>query len=894
MWFVVFFVQEASNFGIFARTMYKGAELIWTLERVAAVCLNSTWLSKESSQNIPIEEWVYDTRRCASPGKSVFLALSGQGPNARNGHQYLEQAYSMGVRNFLVDQNDAPGISKLVGVNVLVVPNVLTALQAIAAEHRRQWGRPIWAITGSNGKTQVKEWLTDLVAGWAIPGKTPGSFNSQLGVPLSVLGLQESHPWAVMEAGISKSGEMQNHAQILRPDLGLLVHFGAAHREGFEDEAQKLSEKLKLFIHSFTLVARFEVVLRFPEVWREHMEKAKSCRFVFWEFQDMENLRDYWFAWKEEVLVKNLDPQRMTLWIAGAGQVKPQHMTLSLFDGNEAETIEFESPNTHRAVLENMTGAAVLLWAGGEWRPEIGSRFASLRPLPMRLEIRELPGSSRLINDSYSLDKDSLKLALEEWSSRRGSNQGVVVLSEPDIARATPHIDPLYTLMELRDLLISFGWDTLILVGKLWDAIQFPESKFTRVFRYESTEALLQRWPLNDLRRLTVLVKGSRKFGFERIEQRLLVLGYQTVLEIDLEAAKHNFRLFKSSLQPGVRVMVMVKARAYGSGSIEIARAMEEVGADYLAVAYTGEGLELRNEGIRLPIMVMNSGNTHPDTLLKANLEPDLYDCLEIQNWITLGRERYGATGEPVGVHLQLDTGMRRLGISLSEHTKALELLKSAGGGLCVRSIYTHLTSAEDASQDTYSQRQWLELQSFADRFEKQMGYRPLIHALNTAGILRFPDFQGDMVRLGLGLYGLEPTGNLQAQLKPLTKFKTVISQIHWLRKGDRIGYGNEGCMPQDGQVGVLPVGYADGLRRALGMGKITMQCKGRPVPTIGRISMDFCLVYLGDMDAEIGDEICLFGEPGTIEEWAKTCDTIPYEILTSISDRVQRVYTRG
>ncbi|MFM7288361.1 MAG: alanine racemase [Bacteroidota bacterium] len=874
--------------------MNKGEELIWTLERVAAVCPNSRWLSKEASLNIPIEEWVYDTRRCSSPGKAVFLALSGQGPNARNGHQYLEQAYTVGIRNFVVDQEQTPEMIKLAGASVLVVPKVLTALQAVAAEHRRQWGRPLWAITGSNGKTQVKEWLTDLVADWVIPGKTPGSFNSQLGVPLSVLGLQERHPWAVMEAGISKSGEMENIAQILQPDLGLLVHFGPAHREGFEDEAQKLREKLKLFVHSHTLVARLDVVLRFPEVWREHIEKNKSTRFVFWEFQDTENLRDHWITWKEEVLAKNLDPQRMMLWVAGAEQDRPSHMTLSLFDADQAETIEFESPNSHRAVLENMTGTALLLRAGGEWRPEIGPRFASLRPLPMRLEIRELPGSSRLINDSYSLDKDSLKLALEEWSSRRGGNQGVIVLSEPDIARANPHIEPIHTLMELRDLLVSFGWETLILVGKLWEKIQFSESESTRVFRYESTEALLQRWPLNDLRRLTVLVKGSRKFAFERIEQRLLVLGYQTVLEIDLEAAKHNFRLFKSSLQPGVRVMVMVKARAYGSGSIEIARAMEEAGADYLAVAYAGEGLELRNEGIRLPIMVMNSGNIHPEALLKANLEPDLYDCLEIQNWIALGRERSGVTGEPVGVHLQLDTGMRRLGISLSEHTKALDLLQTAGGGLRVRSIYTHLTSAEDGSQDAYSQRQWLELQSFADRFQKQIGYRPLIHALNTAGILRFPDFQGDMVRLGLGLYGLEPTGILQAQLKPLTKFKTVISQIHWLRQGDRIGYGNEGWMPLDGQVGVLPVGYADGLRRALGLGKITLQCKGRPVPTIGRISMDFCLVYLGDMDVEIGDEVSLFGEPGTIEEWAKTCDTIPYEILTSISDRVQRVYTRG
>ncbi len=891
---MVFFVQEESNFGTFVRTMSKEADLIWTIERVAAVCPNSTWLRREADQLKSIEEWVYDTRRCACPEKAVFLALNGDGPNARNGHNYLEQAYGMGIRSFIVDQDDATWINKMAGATILVVPRVLTALQHIAAEHRKQWGRPLWAITGSNGKTQVKEWVADLVADRVTPGKTPVSFNSQLGVPLSVLGLQDRHPWAIMEAGISKAGEMENLAQILQPDLGLLVHFGPAHSEGFEDEAQKLTEKLKLFDHCQILIARFDVVRRFPKVWLMHLTKANSCRFIFWEFEDTINLQEEWLAWQGTALAQNQDHERMMLWVAGLERPQAARWTLRLLKDEKSTTIEFEAPNTNRAVLENMTAAALLLWAGGEWRPEIGARFVSLRPLPMRLEIRELPGSSRLINDSYSLDKDSFKLALEEWSSRRGGNQGVVVLSEPDITTNNTNIDPNQALMDLRDLLTSYGWDTLILVGKLWETIKFPAKESSSVFCYESTEDLLQRWPLNDLRRLTVLVKGSRKFAFERIERRLLVLGYQTVLEIDLEAAKHNFRIFKASLQPGVRVMVMVKARAYGSGSIEIARTMEEAGADYLAVAYAGEGIELRNEGIRLPIMVMNSGNIHPDTLLKANLEPDLYDCSEIKNWIALGRDHFNTTGEPIGVHLQLDTGMRRLGLAFSEHREALRLFQSAGNGLRVQGIYTHLTSADDANQDAYSRQQWLELQSFAGLFEKQMGYRPLIHALNTAGILRFPDFQSDMVRLGLGLYGLEPTGLLQPQLKPLTKFKTVISQIHWLRKGDCIGYGNEGRMPQDGKVGVLPVGYADGLRRALGMGKMNMQFKGKPVPTIGRISMDFCLVYLADMDAEIGDEVSLFGEPGTIEAWAKTCDTIPYEILTSISDRVQRVYTRG
>jgi alanine racemase len=873
--------------------MNNEEDLIWTLERVALLCTDASWLQRGSAEHKPIQEWVYDTRRCADPATAVFVALVGDGgPNARNGHHYAYRAYQMGIRMFVVDRDDWAELSLMEEASILRVPRSLWALQGVAAEHRRLWGRTLWAIAGSNGKTQVKEWVTDLVGDRVIPGKTPGSFNSQLGVPLAVLGLHHGHPWAVMEAGISKAGEMGRLAHILQPDLGLLVHFGSAHREGFENEAQKLAEKLRLFGGCKALVARFEVVLRYPRVWEEHFKTASACTFVFWDFLHTEHLQEKWLSWKENPLVQGLDPRRMMLWIADAPESSPGMMTIRQEEGKMK--LELQTSVTNDAVLENMAGAALLLWAGGEWRPELGPRFVALRSLPMRLEIKKLPGSSWLINDSYSLDKDSLKLALEEWSSRRGRNKGVIVLSEPDLAafQETPLADSVLT--EIRDLLLSYAWDILMLVGPSWKLISFEGQTAGRIHFFDSTHDLLQRWPLGDLHRLTLLVKGARKFTFERIEQRLLVLGYQTVLEIDLEAAKHNFRTFQSNLRPGVRVMVMVKARAYGSGSVEIARVLEESGADYLAVAYAGEGIELRNEGIRLPIMVMNSGNVSPESLLEANLEPDLYDCKEIERWISLGREYAASRIAPVGVHLQLDTGMRRLGLSASDHAAALKLLEAAGGNLHVRSIYTHLTSAEDPSQDDYSRKQWSELKAFADLFEKQLGYRPPIHAQNTAGILRFPDFGCDMVRLGLGLYGLESTGLLQARLKPLVRFKTVISQIHRLRQGDRIGYGNEGCMPRDGKVGVLPVGYADGLRRALGMGQITMQLKGQPVPTIGRISMDFCLVYLGDMPAEIGDEVLLFGEPGTIEAWAKSCNTIPYEILTSISDRVQRVYTRG
>jgi alanine racemase len=883
------------------------------------------------------------------------MALPGTGKGARDGHDFIDAAYAQGIRLFLV-QKPLLQAENLSDASVLMVPEVLGALQAVAAAHRRNWSGTVWALTGSNGKTQIKEWIASLMSGNSDWVKTPGSFNSQLGVPLSVLGINAHHQWGLFEAGISLPGEMAKLEAVLKPEHGLLTHFGEAHQEGFRDLAEKLREKLKLFAGCGSVVAPFPDSTDLQAVWREHMHETAVGHYHFWF--DATGLTEGNKEWKERlgafVSVANREGivlSRIQLWVLralNAAEKEPgtekepgaktepgteKWMRFGLFplgvdskgttwteglysgqhtgplqghipgqtpdllsgfsSGHTPDYPVFESTDHYPAALENLSSAALWLWTGGKWKEGWVPRFRPTDFVPMRMEIKELPGSSWLINDSYSLDLDSLTLALREWAQRRPGSGGVILLSEPDHA-----LDAHWVA-----LLKQYSWNQLILVGPAWQAWKKeleggadPGSADTggadpgRVLFFPNTEALLANWPLGDLQHKGILLKGARKFAFERVEQHLLVQSYQTVLEIDLEALAHNFRVFGSFLHEGVRTMVMVKAQAYGSGSLEVARSLQEAGADYLAVAYGGEGLELRRGGIHLPLMVMNEGNLSPSQLLEHGLEPDLYSLGAMGKWMEVMATR----SEPHRFHLQLDTGMRRLGLHGEDALKGLQLLHKAPKSLRIQSIYTHLTASEDPDQDDLTKQQVEALASFASAFEDMMGYRPWIHALNTAGIIRFPQWQGDMVRLGLGLYGIEPTSALRNRLKPLTRFKTVLVHQHQLPKGSTVGYGNEGKMPEDGWVGVLPVGYADGLPRALGSGKVSFWLGDRKVPTIGRVSMDFCMVYLGQYPGRIGQEVLLFGPEGSVQEWATQCRTIPYEILTGLSPRVQRVYVRG
>lgn len=852
-------------------------KLSWNLQGIAQAVQGSVWVRQGSSATQSVSEWVYDTRRCTHPERGLFLALSGTN-SGRDGHHFLDEAYRLGIRNFLVKEGHVDSWPpEDLTVSVLAVPDPLKALQELAAIHRHRWGGDVWAITGSNGKTQVKEWMAEMLQGQTRFCKTPGSFNSQLGLPLSVLGATRDCRLGVFEAGISQEGEMKALARILRPQGGLLTHFGEAHQEGFLSTAHKLKEKLSLFEGCTWVVARADLEEEHQKVWRDLVLRNPQTGFHWWIPEAASERLASWF---EELVKEGASRKQLHSWklLAQPDQAKNPNRHELCCEGKTP--VVFDVPRSGEAVLENMVGTVLALAIGGYWSNEWAPRCAELRTLSMRMEIKEIPGSCRLLNDSYSLDLDSFQWALREWALQVGDSEGIVVLSEPDTREQTPLEPFLQTLQR-------YPWKRLYLVGPRWKEQAWAPHPHQAVDFFEDTNQLLQQWPLGQSAHACILLKGARKFGFERIEQKLLVQGHQTVLEIDLEAVRHNFGIFRSLVSPGVRMMVMVKAGAYGSGSVEIARALQEAGVDYLAVASAGEGIELRRGGVHSPVLVMNCGPTSTDTVLQYGLEPDLYALDEIRRWTR-------ALREPAFFHLPLDTGMRRLGLGMEDREEALNLLSQSAQNIRIRSIYTHLTSSEEPAQDSFSAGQWQSLQDFVGAFEKRMGYRPLVHALNTAGIVRFPDYQADMVRLGLGLYGLDSTNMLQERLKPLAKFKTILVQTHQLKRGQTLGYGNQGVMNQDGVVGVLPVGYADGLTRSLGMGKVSFLINGSWAPTIGRISMDFCLVDLTDIPAHVGDEVVLWSNTRDVRAWAEASGTIPYEILTGLSPRVQRVYIRG
>lgn len=852
-------------------------ELSWNLQRMAETVEGSVWIRRGLSATQPVGEWIYDTRRCTHPDRGIFLALSGAN-TGRDGHRFLDEAYRLGVRNFLVREGTVDLFSADDSVvSILAVPDPLKALQELAATHRRCWDGVVWAVTGSNGKTQVKEWLAELLQGQIRVSKTPGSFNSQLGLPLSVLGIQQDHALGIFEAGISKAGEMKALAQILRPQGGLLTHFGEAHQEGFWNSAHKLEEKLGLFEGCAWLVARADFQEQHQKAWRDLVLRNPQTQFHWWTMGAPPERLATWFA---ELVKEGARWDQLHQWQIiepSIGANNPAQYELCC-EGRPA--LVFDVPRPGEAVLENMAGTVLALAVGGYWSNEWAQRCADLRTLPMRMEIKEIPGTCRLLNDSYSLDLDSFQWALREWALQVGDSEGVVVLSEPD-TREQASLEPFLQTLQ------RYSWNRLYLVGPRWKELGWTPHPDQILNFFEDTESLLQQWPLGQSAHACILLKGARKYGFERIEQKLLVQGHQTVLEIDLEAVRHNFGVFRSVTAPGVRMMVMVKAGAYGSGSVEIARALQEAGADYLAVASAGEGIELRRGGVQSPVLVMNCGPTSTDTVVQYGLEPDLYSLDEMRRWVK-------ALRRPSFFHIPLDTGMRRLGLGLEDREEALNLLSQSSPNFRIRSIYTHLTSSEEPSHDGFSAGQWQSLQDFVGVFEKRMGYRPLVHALNTAGILRFGDYQADMVRLGLGLYGLDSTGLVQERLKPLAQFKTILVQTHRLSRGQTLGYGNQGIMSRDGVVGVLPVGYADGLPRSLGLGKVSFRIHGCWAPTIGRISMDFCLVDLTDIPANVGDEVLLWSNARDVRAWAEASGTIPYEILTGLSPRVQRVYIRG
>jgi alanine racemase len=785
-----------------------------------------------------------DSRRIAAAADGLFFALSGR----RNGHEFIAEAYAAGVRNFVVKQG--PEI-KLPDANFLIVVDVLTALQKLAQHHRERFDIEVIGITGSNGKTIVKEWLYQLMAIDKNIVRNPKSYNSQIGVPLSVWEINERNQLGIFEAGISQPGEMDRLEAIIKPTIGVLTHLGTAHDEGFGDTAEKIHEKLKLFKNCKLLVYNYDQMVDYKDA-----VTAKDC-----------------FTWSRNF-------NQADLFVFSETIIKKNYYLRATYKGDEIECL---IPFLDQASIENAIVCWATLLALGYTAAEADKRLEHLNAVSMRLELKTGINDCSIIDDTYNSDIHSLEIALNFLNQQNQHKKKTLVLS--DIYQSGLPDDVLYR--QVAELIKSKKVDKFIGVGEALssrkDYFDVPDKFF-----FADTTELLNNLLTLGFKGETILIKGSRSFEFERVSRALVQKTHETVMEINLNAMLNNLNYYKSKLKPGVKLMAMVKAFSYGSGTFELANMLQYNKVDYLAVAYTDEGVSLRQAGISMPIVVLNAEQSAFDKLAEYKLEPVLYSFGLFDDFIKFALQNQ-LTNYPV--HLKIDSGMHRLGFEPADIELLCELLVE-NKYIKVMSMFSHLAASEAPEHDDFTQLQLSRFEEATKEMESCLGYTTIKHLSNTSGISRWPSAQFDMVRLGIGLYGIDAAVPASDNaLQPITSLKTSVSQVKKIAAGETVGYGRKGVMLKDGQIATVRIGYADGYLRAFGNGVGNMLVNGVVVPTIGNISMDMCMIDVSKVEVKEGDEVIVFNERHRIEELAAQIGTIPYEILTNISQRVKRVY---
>lgn len=827
-------------------------ELLFTFSSLRAILDPLNWVMHG---DIAISTILTDSRSLLRAEGVLFVALR---TSSGDGHRYIGELYQRGVRAYLVEEMPEAYAEAYPNANFVCVRNALSALQRIARHHREHFTIPVVGITGSNGKTIVKEFMHTLlgdVAGRVF--RSPRSYNSQIGVPLSLLQLSHDDQMAIIEAGISMPGEMSRLSPIIAPTMGILTSIGSAHSEHFASQTALLEEKLRLFAQANVLVAPMDI----PNLREAINTQGLQCRLMGWSKVDK---RAFVFVRKVEISQAGAE---LCLEVAGT-----QYQGIS--------------PLTDNASIENaLTALCAIAALHLEWLPHAIGRLPLLRPVSMRMEVKESYRGNIIINDAYCNDLDSLRIALDFQRRRihHSGHRAVVVLS--DIEQSSLEAEALYRI--LQRLLCEYGVAEVYTIGEHIAHLHHTASPIS-IHHYESTEALLASSALKRMEHTCILLKGARRFGFERIYRELSRLEHQTTLEIDLSAVRHNLAYYRSLLPARHRLICMIKADGYGIGAVELARTLQESRVNYLAVAAADEGKALRLSGISSPIIVMNPALSSSDTLFRHGLEPEVYS-LSLLKELTIEAQRCGIEGYPI--HLKIDTGMHRLGLTPSELDEALSLLGSSST-LRVASVFSHLAAADEPTLDDYTHKQAQALEVAYRRVEQVLGYRPLLHLLNSAGIERFCNqYAYDAVRLGIGLYGSTPTKH--SSLKPVARLVTTILQIRHLDQGSSVGYGCRGRVSSPSRIAVLPIGYADGLRRVLSNGSWQVEIHGKLCPIVGNICMDTCMVDVTEViDATEGDQVVIFGSNlCSLERMAEAAGTISYEILTTLSLRIQRLY---
>ncbi|MCK5066244.1 MAG: bifunctional UDP-N-acetylmuramoyl-tripeptide:D-alanyl-D-alanine ligase/alanine racemase [Bacteroidales bacterium] len=811
----------------------------WTLNEIGAE-INGTIVGRGDTK---ISSLATDSRTVASCRETLFIALVG---GQHDGHNYIGELYERGIRTFLV--SSTPDCKEYPEAGFCLVENTLDGLQAMASARRLQFAGEVVAITGSNGKTIVKEWIHQCVGDSIRTHRSPKSYNSQVGVPLSVWGIGPGHELAVIEAGISQPGEMEKLQAIIKPDTGIFTNMGTAHQEHFLSLDEKTREKAKLFSGCKKVICRSDSFVNgTPLV--NYLEDPES-EIVDWSLEG---------------------EARYSFMITGRNHT--QTLIETTIGG---QTLKFTVPFGDDASIENALHVFVFSIEKGLPAELVTERIGALEPVSMRLEMLQGVLGSILINDTYNSDTGGLAAALDLMGQQDTKKGRMVILS--DLLQSGMEERDLYS--EISTLLSSKNVDQFVGIGPALcrQGALFPGSALL----YDNTLEFLKGMDRTLLRDRIVLIKGSRKFGFERITQELQLKTHQTRLETDLNALVDNLNYFRSLMNPGVETMVMVKALSYGIGNIEIAKLMQFHKVDYLAVAFIDEGVELRKAGIHLPIMVLNPDPSGFASMLDHRLEPEIYNLRGITALHQILHLR-GISYFPI--HVKLDTGMHRLGFGKEELEQALSWFQKPE--FHVASVFTHLAATDDPAHDGFTREQvnrFDQLSSFLCGVLKDPVKR---HVLNSAGIERFSDLQYDMVRLGIGLHGI----GVSPVLRPVSSFLTTVSQVRTVSAGDSVGYSRRGMTERTSRIATIPVGYADGFHRKLGNGGGKVFVKGVKVPTIGEICMDMTMIDVTGTDVSEGDTVEIFGKEQPVSELADRAGTIPYDILTSIPERVKRVY---
>jgi Alr-MurF fusion protein len=809
----------------------------YTLNQLADFC-GANFIGVSGQENI--QELLVDSRKATNSTKHLFIAIKGRN---HNGHSFIDELYTKGLRNFLISEPNFD-LSKFPEANFIKVKNSLSALQQIARQHRLKFNIPIIGITGSNGKTIVKEWLSSCLQDHAMVCKSPKSYNSQLGVPLSVLAIEERSEIGVFEAGISQKNEMRKLQNIVLPSIGIFTNIGQAHSENFSSTSEKINEKLVLFSETEKLIYCKDHSEIHSAVLSDYTGEVFS-----WSRKDSNA-----FVFVKEVKIA-LDNSFVTLVNLGEEQ-------------------NFSLPFKDEASLENCLHVLVTLLVLNTNNKNIQSSLNRLMPLAMRLELKEAKGNSLLINDAYSSDLDSLKIALDFLHQQSGNAKKIAILSDLD----ETGVSKAELFPKLMNLLDSFKVEKLIGIGENFKEFEvlFPNSTC-----FKTTEEFISNLSLFNFQNAALLLKGTRRFQFEKIAKLLEQKIHETVLEVDLNAISDNFHYYKSKLRSETKVMVMVKAFSYGNGSYEIAHHLEYHKADYLAVAYVDEGIALRKKGIDTPIMVLNPDVSQFKQLIENCLEPEIYSFRQLK---ALQQELSKKVQFNYPIHLKVDTGMRRLGFQSKEIEEVIcWILKHKE--IRLASVFSHLASTDDAG---FTNLQIDEFNSVCTHISSSLKEPFLKHILNSSGILHYPKSQFDMVRLGIGLYGIG-----DQNLRNCSSLKSVISQIKEVFPGESVGYNRSFYSPDKIRIAIVPIGYADGLNRALSNGIGQFYINGIAAKIIGHICMDMCMVDITDIDAQEGDEVIVWNNQAQIHSIAESLNTIAYEVLTNVSQRVKRVFVQ-